>query len=294
MAARSCWPRTSDFIAHSSRRRIRSCRRRPSCLSNGAPKTGTSSICNAGPLANLRKVPEGKSALWDDQVRHDTYDDYWKARNLAPHMKNIHCAVLTVGGWFDAEDLQGPFTTFHAIDKNNSGIFNALVVGPWVHGGWARYDGEHLGRVEFAANTGEYYRKKFSFRFLSSISRATATPSFRRHTSLRRARTCGGNIPRGRRRMPSARLCIFMPGADCRSTRPRRRLRLRRICERSGQAGAVRELRGAECAAGIHALGPALRRQPHGRVGLRNTGFAGRRDHRGADLAATFRFNQRY
>jgi len=35
-------------------------------------------------------------------------DDYWKARNLAPHMKNIHCAVLTVGGWFDAEDLQGP------------------------------------------------------------------------------------------------------------------------------------------------------------------------------------------
>ncbi len=50
-------------------------------------------------------------------MHHDTYDDYWKARNLAPHMKNIHCAVLTVGGWFDAEDLQGPFSTFHAIDE---------------------------------------------------------------------------------------------------------------------------------------------------------------------------------
>ena len=80
-------------------------------------------------------------------------------------MKNIHCAVLTVGGWFDAEDLQGPFTTFHSIDKNNSGIFNALVVGPWVHGGWARYDGEHLGRVDFASNTGEYYRKNILFPF---------------------------------------------------------------------------------------------------------------------------------
>jgi putative CocE/NonD family hydrolase len=118
-----------------------------------------------GPLSNLGKYLEGKSALWDDQVKHDTYDDYWKARNLAPHMKNIHCAVLTVGGWFDAEDLQGPFSTFHAIDKNNSGIFNALVVGPWVHGGWARYDGQHLGRVEFAANTGEYYRKNILFPF---------------------------------------------------------------------------------------------------------------------------------
>ena len=120
---------------------------------------------NAGPLSNLRKYLEGKSALWDDQVGHDTYDDYWKARNLAPHMKNIHCAVLTVGGWFDAEDLQGPFTTFHSIDKNNPGIFNALVVGPWVHGGWARLDGEHLGRVEFASKTGEFYRKNIVFPF---------------------------------------------------------------------------------------------------------------------------------
>ena len=118
-----------------------------------------------GPLSNLRKYLEGKSALWDDQVKHNTYDDYWKARNLAPHMKNIHCAVLTVGGWFDAEDLQGPFSTFHAIDKNNPGIFNALVVGPWVHGGWRGYDGEHLGRVDFASNTGEYYRDNILFPF---------------------------------------------------------------------------------------------------------------------------------
>jgi putative CocE/NonD family hydrolase len=120
---------------------------------------------NAGPLSGLSKLLAGKSALWDDQVHHDTYDDYWKARNLAPHMKNIHCAVLTVGGWFDAEDLQGPFATFHAIDKNNSSISNMLVVGPWVHGGWYRYDGNHLGRVDFASNTGDYYRKNILFPF---------------------------------------------------------------------------------------------------------------------------------
>ncbi len=129
---------------------------------------------NAGPISNLSKYLEGKSALWDDQVHHDTYDDYWKARNLAPHMKNIHCAVLTVGGWFDAEDLQGPFSTFHAIDQNNSGIFNALVVGPWVHGGWARYDGGHLGRVEFASNTGEYYRKNILFPFFEQYLKGSA------------------------------------------------------------------------------------------------------------------------
>ena len=128
-------------------------------------KNGYDFFLNAGSLGNLKKYLEGNSWLWDDQVHHNTYDDYWKARNLAPHMKNIHCAVLTVGGWFDAEDLQGPFSTFHAIDQQNQGIFNALVVGPWVHGGWARYDGEHLGRVSFASNTGEYYRTKILFPF---------------------------------------------------------------------------------------------------------------------------------
>jgi putative CocE/NonD family hydrolase len=128
-------------------------------------KDGYQFYLKAGPTSNLSKYLEGNGALFDDQMHHDTYDDYWKARNLAPHMKNIHCAVLTVGGWFDAEDLQGPFSTFHAIDKNNTGIFNALVVGPWVHGGWYRYEGNHLGRVDFSVNTGDFYRKNILFPF---------------------------------------------------------------------------------------------------------------------------------
>ena len=128
-------------------------------------KDGYEFYLSIGSIGNLSKLLDGKSQLFDDQMRHNTYDDYWKARNLALHMKNIHCAVLTVGGWFDAEDLQGPFSTFQAIDKNNPGIYNGLVIGPWVHGGWSRYDGEHLGRVEFAANTGDFYRKEILFPF---------------------------------------------------------------------------------------------------------------------------------
>jgi uncharacterized protein len=120
---------------------------------------------NAGRLANLTRMLSDPNSLWLDQVSHNTYDDYWKARNLAPHMRNIRCAVLTVGGWFDAEDLQGPFSTYHSIEKHNPGIFNALVIGPWVHGGWARYEGNHLGRVSFASNTGDYYRKSILFPF---------------------------------------------------------------------------------------------------------------------------------
>src|ERR1700723_417198 len=119
----------------------------------------------AGPTGNLDKAFDGKNFLYHDQVVHTTYDDYWKKRDLSLHMKNVHAAVMTVGGWFDAEDLSGPFKTFHAIDEFNPGAVNTLVVGPWTHGGWARMDGDHLGDVTFNAKTSLFYRAKIEYPF---------------------------------------------------------------------------------------------------------------------------------
>ena len=121
---------------------------------------------NLGPLSNAEaRYFKGQNPLWDDQVAHDSYDDYWKIRNLAPHLRNIHCAVLTVGGWFGAEDLAGPFKVYDTIKRNDPGIFNGLVVGPWVHGGWAEYDGERLGNVTFGSKTGQFFRSQILFPF---------------------------------------------------------------------------------------------------------------------------------
>jgi hypothetical protein len=123
----------------------------------------------AGSLAKMNQTYlKDSNPLYTDQMTHDTYDDYWKARDLAPHMKNIKCAVMTVGGWFDAEDLSGPFKTFHAIDQNNSGITNSLVVGPWVHGGWAITEGDHLGDIQFGAKTAEFFRSNIQFPFFEA------------------------------------------------------------------------------------------------------------------------------
>ncbi|GAC1623263.1 MAG: CocE/NonD family hydrolase [Candidatus Acidiferrum sp.] len=120
----------------------------------------------AGTLSNLDKLYlKGSNPLFTDQVAHSTYDAFWQTRDLSRHMKNIKCAVLTVGGWFDAEDLSGPFKTFHAVEKNNPGIHNFLVVGPWVHGGWARSAGDHLGDVQFGSKTSEFFRTEIQFPF---------------------------------------------------------------------------------------------------------------------------------
>jgi hypothetical protein len=120
----------------------------------------------AGNIANLDKLYlKGSNWLFNDQAKHDTYDAYWKARDLSRHMKNVHCAVLVVGGWYDAEDLSGPYRTFNAINQFNPQTPTTLVEGPWVHGGWARGDGDHLGDVQFNAKTGEYFRGNIQFPF---------------------------------------------------------------------------------------------------------------------------------
>ena len=125
-----------------------------------------------GTLSNIiATLEKQKGSLFADQAKRDVYADYWKSRNIAAHLKNIKAAVLTVGGWYDAEDPQGPLTTYRSIKQNNPGTFNAIVMGPWSHGGWNGYDGAQLGRVSFAAKTGDYYRKKILFPFFEKFLR---------------------------------------------------------------------------------------------------------------------------
>ena len=106
-------------------------------------------------------------AFWNDIIAHPNYDEFWQKRNILPHLKNITPAVLTVGGWYDAEDLYGTFHTYQSIEKNNPGITNTLVIGPWIHGGWARTDGSFLGNVSFGSKASFYYRDSIELPFFN-------------------------------------------------------------------------------------------------------------------------------
>ncbi|CAN5254958.1 CocE/NonD family hydrolase [soil metagenome] len=105
--------------------------------------------------------------FWDEMMAHPNYDQYWKDRNILPKLQNIKCATMTVGGWFDNEDLYGALQTYQHIERQNPGIFNVLVMGPWVHGGWARSDGEWLGTAYFGSKTAEYYRNNMELPFFN-------------------------------------------------------------------------------------------------------------------------------
>ena len=119
-----------------------------------------------GPLANANpKHFQDKIGFWNDAMQHGTYDEFWKSRDLRPHLKNIRPAVLTVGGWFDAENLFGALATYQRIEATNPQTSNTLVMGPWRHGQWNSDAGLALGHVQFNAKTGDYYREQIELPF---------------------------------------------------------------------------------------------------------------------------------
>ena len=119
-----------------------------------------------GPLNEVgKRYLKSESAFWDEAIKHDSYDAFWRARNLRPHLKDIKPAVMTVGGWFDAENLFGALEVYKNVKKNSPQTNNLLVMGPWFHGGWVRDDGSKLGDVTFNVKSAEFYRAHIELPF---------------------------------------------------------------------------------------------------------------------------------
>jgi hypothetical protein len=119
-----------------------------------------------GPLQNVEdRYFRGRIKFWTEATRHPNYDSFWQSRNILPHLHDVAPAVMTVGGWFDAEDLYGALNIYRSIEEKNPGVFNILVMGPWRHGGWARDDGDSLGNIHFGSTTSLFYRENIESRF---------------------------------------------------------------------------------------------------------------------------------
>ncbi|WP_240488975.1 CocE/NonD family hydrolase [Labilithrix luteola] len=131
-----------------------------------------------GPIANANtKYLKNEVPFWNELFAHGARDDFWKVRNPRPFYKNVKPAVMTVGGWFDAEDCFGALATYSAFEKQSPGASNTLVMGPWRHGGWARTDGDRLGDVRFGQKTSAFYRENIEAPFFQHHLKGTPAPA---------------------------------------------------------------------------------------------------------------------
>jgi putative CocE/NonD family hydrolase len=104
------------------------------------------------------KYFSGRSSFWNEVIAHPDYDDFWKARNPLRYLKNVRPAVMTVGGWFDAEDLYGTLHTYRAIeDQNPPTLANRLVMGPWYHHQWGSAPAHNVGNVFWGLDANEKF-----------------------------------------------------------------------------------------------------------------------------------------
>jgi len=121
-----------------------------------------------GPLAAANDIHLlGRIPTWNDFVAHPNYDAFWQRQAMAPYLTRVSVPTLTVGGWWDQEDLYGPQKLYETLEPLDAREVSFFVAGPWNHGGWARSDGSSLGRIKFGANASRYYREKIEAPFFA-------------------------------------------------------------------------------------------------------------------------------
>ncbi|MDR1723080.1 MAG: CocE/NonD family hydrolase [Tannerella sp.] len=122
----------------------------------------------AGCLKNLTKLTGDTIRFWNNMMEHPNYDEWWKVRDARNATKDLHPAMLWVGGLFDAEDCWGAWHSYLAAENNNPGKeFNRIVEGPWWHGQWSVNDGSSYGNILFESNTSEYYQQEIEIPFFN-------------------------------------------------------------------------------------------------------------------------------
>jgi putative CocE/NonD family hydrolase len=119
-----------------------------------------------GPLSNAdAKYFHGEVPFWTEMMEHGTYDQFWRSRNILPHLRNIRPAVMTVGGWYDANNLYGALHVYEGIAHQSPATVDLLVVGPWFHGQWLRGAGDALGQLRFGSKTASFFRENMLLPF---------------------------------------------------------------------------------------------------------------------------------
>jgi len=97
-----------------------------------------------------------------DWIKHQSYDDYWKAISDEERFDQIDVPVHTLGGWFDIF-VMGTINGYVGM-KNHGGTVEArsgtrMVIGPWGHG-----SSQSFGGVDFTPDaTLDFFELQLQF-----------------------------------------------------------------------------------------------------------------------------------
>ncbi len=130
-----------------------------------------------GPLKNVTEKYYSENFFWNEVVEHPNYDEFWQKRGLIQHMNGVDHSVMTVGGFFDAEDLYGPFNIYKEIEKTSPKANNMIVMGPWSHGDWARERGiQAVNHIYFGDSISTFFQREIESEFFRAVLKENRKP----------------------------------------------------------------------------------------------------------------------
>lgn len=135
---------------------------------DGKPRDGFDYFLERGSFAEDVKKSGVKALLptWKLFLEHPAYDSYWKSRGVEWSLNTVSVPTLTVGGYYDQEDMFGPQEEYARLEPHDQTHKNFLVLGPWRHGYWSS-SSRHLGNLDYTAPIGKQFRAQIEARFFA-------------------------------------------------------------------------------------------------------------------------------
>ncbi len=163
------------WLSNNARRRDEPTEQRNRRFDYGTP-WGYDFFLDLGPVARINELFfHNDVPAWNEFMEHGAYDEYWQNQNALLSLDNITHPVLSVAGWFDAEDFYGPMSIYYTLEEKNPTNQSTLVVGPWLHGGWRSMSGASLGCIRFDTATSETFQSEVQHPFFSHFLRDEGT-----------------------------------------------------------------------------------------------------------------------
>ncbi len=103
---------------------------------------------------------------WKLFLEHPTYDNYWSSRGVEHRLHSVAVPTLSVGGYYDQEDMFGPQIEYSTLEPNDTNHQNFLVLGPWRHGSWSS-SSRHLGAIQYGEPIGREFRANIEAPFFA-------------------------------------------------------------------------------------------------------------------------------
>jgi putative CocE/NonD family hydrolase len=101
-------------------------------------------VYRSRPHIGLDEAAGFSSALWREECRHQTLDDWWEPLRYQHRIAEVDVPVLHISGWYDDEEIGTPANFAAMTAAGRSG--QRLLMGPWGHQVNA---GRQFGELDF-------------------------------------------------------------------------------------------------------------------------------------------------